>query len=96
MRALKPHIISLFAVTTLVLIVAQCGNRETERQSTTAHAWMNHGDSAQYVGIQTCRECHADIYETYVETGMGQSFGPATREKSAGDFVNHNHLMIHF
>jgi tetratricopeptide (TPR) repeat protein len=92
MRALKPQIIWLFAVTTLVLIVAQCGNRETERQSTTAHAWMNHGDSAQYVGIQTCRECHADIYETYVETGMGQSFGPATREKSAGDFVNHNHL----
>src|SRR5690606_16471928 len=30
-----------------------------------------------------------DIYNTYIQTGMGQSFGHATRQKSAADF-GHN------
>ncbi len=35
--------------------------------------------------MQTCRGCHESIYETFIQTGMGQSFGLATKEKSAAD-----------
>ncbi|HRO42947.1 MAG TPA: cytochrome c3 family protein [Flavipsychrobacter sp.] len=52
--------------------------------------WKNVYDtSAKYVGIETCRSCHSDIYETYIKTGMGQSFDHATKEKSAAVFDEH-------
>lgn len=48
--------------------------------------YLNHADSARYVGINTCRQCHMDIYKSFIETGMGKSFDLATRQKSAGDY----------
>lgn len=48
--------------------------------------YLNHADSAKYVGMNTCRLCHQDIYNTFIKTGMGRSFEVASRGKSAGDF----------
>lgn len=49
--------------------------------------WLNVYDtSAHYVGMDVCRGCHPGIYETFMQTGMGQSFDHATRDKSAADF----------
>lgn len=48
--------------------------------------YLNHSDTARYVGMNTCKQCHQNIYNTFVETGMGKSFFLATREKSAADF----------
>ncbi|XZF12468.1 tetratricopeptide repeat protein [Chitinophagaceae bacterium MMS25-I14] len=49
--------------------------------------WRNVYDtSAHYVGMQTCRTCHEEVYKTFIQTGMGQSFDHATRTKSAADF----------
>src|SRR5690554_2901747 len=45
-------------------------------------------DSVAYVGMQQCRSCHQDIYDSFIQTGMGQSFGDATKEKSAADYHN--------
>lgn len=42
--------------------------------------------SAHYVGMQTCKGCHADIYATFMETGMGQSWDKATPSKSKAHF----------
>ncbi|MEO6302506.1 MAG: tetratricopeptide repeat protein [Bacteroidia bacterium] len=50
--------------------------------------YLNHSDSAKYVGMNTCKLCHQDIYNTFIKTGMGKSLGLATKEKSAGDFSN--------
>jgi Tetratricopeptide repeat/Cytochrome c554 and c-prime len=49
-------------------------------------SYLNLQDSAQNVGIITCRSCHNDVYQAFMQTGMGQSFGPATRQKSAARF----------
>jgi tetratricopeptide (TPR) repeat protein len=38
------------------------------------------------VGMQMCRNCHADVYDTYIQTGMGQSFGSADWHKTAAKF----------
>jgi tetratricopeptide (TPR) repeat protein len=50
--------------------------------------FLNHDTSVHYVGIEACRSCHTDIYNSFIETGMGQSFAPATRTKSSAKF-NH-------
>lgn len=48
--------------------------------------YLNHSDSATYVGINTCKLCHQDIYNTFIKTGMGKSFDVASKQKSAGDY----------
>jgi len=36
--------------------------------------WRNVYDTnAHYVGMQTCRGCHESVYQTFIQTGMGQS-----------------------
>ncbi|MCK9290607.1 MAG: tetratricopeptide repeat protein [Bacteroidales bacterium] len=44
--------------------------------------YLNHHDSATYVGMRPCLECHYPIYESYMRTGMGRSFGRASPSKS--------------
>ncbi|MDP1802318.1 MAG: tetratricopeptide repeat protein [Bacteroidota bacterium] len=48
--------------------------------------YLNHSDSAKYVGMNTCKLCHQDIYSSFIKTGMGKSLGLATKEKSSADF----------
>ena len=57
--------------------------------------WRNVYDStAHYAGMQACRGCHEEVYKTFILTGMGQSFGVATRVKSAADF-NPAHALVY-
>ncbi|HKC67808.1 MAG TPA: tetratricopeptide repeat protein [Bacteroidia bacterium] len=60
-------------------------NTKNEEKKDTL-VYLNHADTAHYVGINTCRLCHQSIYNTFIETGMGKSFAGATRQKSAGDY----------
>jgi tetratricopeptide (TPR) repeat protein len=52
--------------------------------------YKNHAEGVQYVGMNTCKTCHSTIYETFIETGMGKSFGAASKEKSSGKFDEHS------
>jgi len=62
---------------------------EPTSASTNVSAWHNVYDTTiQYVGMETCRSCHAEVYNTYIQTGMGQSFDHATKQKSAADFTH--------
>jgi len=62
---------------------------EQNNQITSESAWHNVYDTTiQYVGMETCRGCHAEVYNTYIQTGMGQSFDHATKQKSAADFTH--------
>ena len=57
--------------------------------------WRNVYDtSAHYVGMETCRGCHSEVYNTFIKTGMGQSFDHATRQKSAADF-SPGHALVY-
>lgn len=83
--------ISLIFFIILGLIFFSC-EPTTERNKTSSKKgidsllYLNHSDTAKYVGINTCRLCHQDIYNTFIETGMGKSFDVATKQKSAGDY----------
>lgn len=71
-------------------MVSSCNNlpdSSTQTNNPTdSLLFLNHVDSARYVGMQTCKTCHQSIYNTFIETGMGQSFAAASRTKSAADF----------
>src|SRR5688572_30007252 len=62
--------------------------KETVEKKETESPYLNHSDSAKYVGMKTCRQCHENIYQTFIKTGMGKSFDLATKEKSSGDFTH--------
>lgn len=51
--------------------------------------YLNFHDSVDYVGMNTCKSCHANVFETYQHTGMGLSFDHATPAKSAAVFDEH-------
>ena len=72
---MKNIVITLFS--TLLLFACQRGEVSNYTQ------YLNHNDTVKYVGKQECRVCHAEIYDSYMQTGMGQSFHFATKEHSA-------------
>ena len=45
--------------------------------------YLNHNDTVRYIGKEQCRACHAEIYDSYMQTGMGKSFHFATKDHSA-------------
>ncbi len=73
---------------TLAFLLMYC-NRPAERTLTEQDKYLNLHDTVDYVGMQTCRSCHSNVYDTYIHTGMGQSFDYATKEKSAAQFDQH-------
>jgi predicted CXXCH cytochrome family protein len=87
---------SLFFATTLAAISVICFlnlfcNSSPEKKiSSPENIYLNHHDSVKYVGIETCRSCHNDIYKTFIETGMGQSFNIASKQKTAANFSKHH------
>jgi Flp pilus assembly protein TadD len=40
--------------------------------------------------MEKCRQCHEDIYQSFIQTGMGQSWDYATHNKSAAHFDSHS------
>ncbi len=54
--------------------------------STSDSPFRNVRDSVAYVGMNTCKSCHANVHETFQHTGMGRSFDLATLQKSAAKF----------
>ena len=68
-----------FSLFVLTIILSSCQRGEV----TTYSEYLNHNDTVKYVGKQECRACHAEIYDSYMQTGMGQSFHFATKEHSA-------------
>ena len=66
-----------------------CGREDPQLSEEQEITFANLSDSAQYIGMRECRNCHQDIYETYIKTGMGHSFGKASLNRSDADFSNH-------
>lgn len=70
-----------------VFFLLCCTPEKTEKKiPETDNRYLNLSDSARYVGKEVCRTCHADIYESFVHTGMGKSWKKALRTHSGADF----------
>ena len=86
---LKLFTISLFLLTA-------CGGRVEPVSD-----YLNLHDSVSFVGKETCMQCHYEIYESYMQTGMGQSFDMSSTDKSSANFdensiINDIHLGLSY
>lgn len=86
---------SLFSA--IILMMVYCGNvgeKGTENgdvsQLQTDKVYLNHSDSAHYVGMSQCKLCHQDIYNSFAQTGMGKSFEHASKGKSSAKLNKHS------
>jgi hypothetical protein len=88
----KPVFVVLLIILASMSIVffSQCNFNE-KKQDTSEElpplAYLNHHDSVQYVGSVACQPCHLDKFNSFLETGMGSSFGLADSVKSAAYHV---------
>lgn len=71
---------SLFKFLFIAIFLVSCKNPDLKL------VYLNHSDSAKYVGINQCKVCHQDKYESFIETGMGKSFDKASHIKSSAKF----------
>ncbi len=72
----------------ILIFSFSCQDQKKEEKPPAApvSSYLGHADSVGYVGMQTCRKCHENIYQNFIQTGMGQSFDTATMHKSAAEF----------
>lgn len=80
----------IFAILIVCIVVTTqfCSSPVTDAES----PYLNHHDSVHYVGIETCTKCHLDKAQTFIHTGMGQSFDTVSRLKSSAQFESHHVL----
>ena len=76
-----------------LFFIISCNNATvTELEDSEEYFYKNHHDSVKYVGKETCKQCHLEIYNSFMKTGMGKSFSHATKTKSVLD-ENDNPLI---
>ncbi len=80
-------IISILFLSFVTFFLAFC-NRETSISVNNSN-YLNLADSVSYVGMETCKSCHLNVYNTFIKTGMGRSFDHATLEKTDARFDKH-------
>jgi hypothetical protein len=74
------YISVVIVISAIIIAISRCN-------TSNASIYKNiDNPTATYVGIQKCSTCHADVYNTYILTGMGQSWGVANKQKTAADF----------
>lgn len=83
----KSILFSIIFIVLGALILYQCNTSKTTSEKISPY--LNLHDSVKYVGIETCKSCHLEIYNTYMQTGMGRSFALATPQKSDALFDKH-------
>jgi Tfp pilus assembly protein PilF len=54
----------------IVAVAGACSRGSTPPPSGT---YLNLDPAVQYTGRESCKSCHAEIYDSYLQTGMGQS-----------------------
>ena len=92
MRASKKNVIGLSLAIAATIVFCFCGEHATpalkQNKNSDSLAYLGHQDSAKYVGMNTCKLCHQNIYNSFIKTGMGKSFDLATKSKSSGNFTS--------
>jgi tetratricopeptide (TPR) repeat protein len=84
LRAKKTIFVLLSLIIALV-IASRCKNSKDSAESPYLNTTSK---DAKYVGMDKCKSCHAGIYKTFMQTGMGKSWVMATKENIDADFSN--------
>lgn len=82
------NIIGIVICISVGLFFMHCSNNTSSEtlEKQEGIVYLNHVDSARYLGKEVCKNCHFDKYNTFVHTGMGKSFSEAHPDKSSAKF----------
>ncbi|MEZ5013098.1 MAG: tetratricopeptide repeat protein [Chitinophagales bacterium] len=86
------NFILITGLAVLLTCISFCTGKTKKNE--TDSPYLNQNDTVRYVGMETCRLCHSDKYESFRHTGMGMSFDHATRKKSAALFDEAHALVF--
>jgi len=99
-KAFRIRILFIGCLSTLVVLsVIRCHTPAKPQKATllsildTARHYLNINDTVKYVGAHTCMLCHQDIFNSFIHTGMGESFDVASKTKSSAKFGPH--VVVH-
>jgi len=82
------YYITLIIISFIVFISSWNCHSSNSKSKTEISKFKNIHEG-KYVGMQQCKNCHADKYETFIHTGMGLSFDSATLQKTSAIFGKH-------
>jgi hypothetical protein len=82
---LKTKLTIILSILIVVFLLPKCSNNHSKKSenSESQASFLNLYESIEYVGSDACQPCHADKFEGFMHTGMGQSFAKLSPEKSA-------------
>ncbi len=86
----------ILSIAVLLFVIVSFTQFCTTPASQTQENYLNHNDSAQYVGMAACAQCHVDKVQTFVHTGMGMSFDTVSKTKSSANLTGHLSLYDSF
>ncbi len=92
----RTSIIVIF-ISLIIYVLGGCydnhpSNSISYEQSKKSTSFLNLSDSAKYVGIESCKTCHEEIYNSFSHTGMGMSIDTALKQNSIAD-LSKNHTI---
>ncbi len=88
-----PRLVLLLVTFIVYLAVSGCGKTGSIEPPTNilkTYPFKNISKEVPYVGSKACRSCHTDIYESFMQTGMGRSLYTPNAENSVEDFKKAN------
>ena len=77
----------------IVGLVYNCKNRKTESDYFSPKVLATHFNGEQFVGSETCRECHADIYKSHLETAHYNTSAIADSTNVKGSFKSGSNIL---
>lgn len=88
------RLITLFLICTSIFLIVKCEFDEADSEESSLEPsdkiYLGHIDTVSYVGINTCKQCHSDKYDSFLRTGMGSSFAKADTNKSIAQLDGHS------
>ncbi len=94
------NIFSFISFSIAIVAIVYCGDSKSKETTTenfnSGITYLNHSDSAKYIGMSKCMLCHQDIYNSFIETGMGKSFDVASKKKSSAKLDKHTVIYDKF
>jgi lipoprotein NlpI len=77
-------LLSASVLYSIFYVLNSCSNRSQDQPAIPQYASLS--DSAAYAGMNSCRQCHEEKYQSFMRTGMGMSFDAASKKKSSARY----------
>ena len=87
------RVLTAFGIILLAYFVYHCKNPKQESGYFSPEVLTTHLDGGNFVGSETCLECHADIFKAHQNTAHFNTSAPASKENVLGSFDEGSNVL---